>query len=97
MAKCNFNINFTEPIETLIRKAEDAITSIGGTFDGDTVKGNFSIPTRAGKITGKYSVSDRSIAFEITDKPILVSCNKIENELRNYLDSTESSKILNFE
>jgi hypothetical protein len=97
MAKCNFNIDFTEPIETLIEKAKDVITSTGGTFEGDTVRGHYSIPTKLGKITGDYSVSGSSIAFAITDRPGLVGCNRIENELRKYLNSTIPETLLSFD
>ncbi|RZJ72568.1 hypothetical protein [Flavobacterium sp.] len=96
MAKCNFNIAVIEPIEILIEKAKNGITSIGGTFEGTTEKGTFSIPTKAGKIIGNYSVNHNSIEFEITDKPILVGCKKIETELKKYLSPTPEEPM-NFE
>ncbi|CAD0009462.1 hypothetical protein [Flavobacterium chungangense] len=96
MTKCNFNINFTEPVDKLIEKAKNGITSIGGTFEGNMKKGIYSIPTQAGKVTGNYLVKENSIVFEIIDKPALVSCKKIENELRKYLSST-SEALLSFD
>lgn len=88
MAKCNFNIDFTDPIEKLIEKAKEGITSAGGTFDGDTGEGSYAIPTKLGKISGSYSVEGNTIAFVITDKPLFVSCNLIETELRKYLGAS---------
>lgn len=85
MSKCNFNITSNEPIAQLIDKAKKAIASAGGTFDGDTEKGSYSIQTPVGKITGTYSVTGNSINFLITDKPLLVGCSKIETELKKYL------------
>jgi len=96
MAKCNFNIGFNEPIGKLIEKAKSGIASIGGTFEGNTQKGNYSIPTQVGKITGSYHVQDNSIAFEIIDKPFLVSCKKIEDELRKYL-GTATQELFKFD
>ncbi len=88
MANCKFNVGFNESIETLIGKAKAAIHKAGGTFSGNNEKGNYAIPTPVGKITGNYTVSGSAITFEITDKPFLVSCNKIEGELRKYLGTT---------
>lgn len=96
MTKCNFNVDFTDPIEKLIEKAKSGITSMGGTFEGDTVKGKYSIPTQFGKVTGNYLVQENSIVFEIVNKPGVVSCKRIENELRKYLNST-AVEILSFD
>lgn len=85
MEKCNFTIESTEPIEKLIEKAKNAITNNGGTFSGDTEKGHYSIQTPLGGISGNYAVQNSAIAFEITDKPFLLGCGKIEVELRKYL------------
>jgi hypothetical protein len=85
MAKCNFNVSTSEPIGQLIDKAKKAITAAGGTFQGNVENGSYSIPTPLGKITGTYAVNGSSIAFTITDKPFLVGCSKIEEELKKYL------------
>jgi hypothetical protein len=88
MAKCNFSVDSAQPVAQLIDKAKKAIASAGGTFDGNTEKGNYSIPTPLGKITGAYTVNGNVIAFEITDKPFLVGCSKIEDELKKYLGAS---------
>lgn len=89
MAKCDFNIAVTDPIEVLIERAKKGIEKKGGSLNGDTTQGNYEIPTQLGKITGDYSVIESDINFIIKSKPVLVSCKKIEDELRKYLNSTD--------
>jgi len=86
MAKCNFSIEFNEPIEGLIEKARAGITAKGGKFNGDTLSGNYDIQTQLGAIEGNYKVVIGAVVFEITDKPFFVPCGKIEEELRKYLN-----------
>ncbi|GAB3174836.1 hypothetical protein [Telluribacter humicola] len=93
MAQCNISINFNEPIDQLVEKAEDGITSIGGAFIGNTNSGEYSIPTPVGNIMGNYTVTDRLINFEISKKPLLVTCKKIEDELRKFIGSTSTNSL----
>ncbi|HEY0667139.1 MAG TPA: hypothetical protein VGD22_03120 [Sphingobacteriaceae bacterium] len=85
MAKCDFSIDFTGASESLINKANDAIINAGGIFNGNAESGYFSISTPIGKIEGGYQVSGQTIAFTITDKPFLLGCGRIEDELRKYV------------
>ena len=85
MGNCKFNVDFNESIGTLIGKAKSAVMKVDGTFSGDNESGMYALPTPLGMITGNYTVSGNTIEFQITDKPFLVSCNKIEGELRKYL------------
>jgi hypothetical protein len=85
MSKCNFSIDFTGPSDALIQQAQSAITSAGGKFNGDVNNGGFIIPTPIGEVSGAYAVENQSFHISIEDKPFLLSCNKIETELRNYL------------
>jgi hypothetical protein len=85
MANCNFSINFSSSAEALIQQASAAITNAGGNFNGDTNGGDFSISTPVGKVAGAYTVSQQTIDFRITDKPFLLSCGRIEDELRKYI------------
>lgn len=87
MAKCNISINFNGSSEVLIGQAEQAITGVGGTFSGDQLSGNFTISSPIGKVSGNYSVEDQTFSIAITDKPFLLSCNRIEDELRKYIAS----------
>src|SRR5690606_32953319 len=45
------------------------------------------INTPLGKIVGAYNIIDSTIDFKITRKPVLVTCKRIEDELRNHLQS----------
>ncbi len=85
MSKCIFTIESTESPNSLIEKANQAITGAGGTFSGDASTGSFSLKTPIGSVTGSYTIDDMGIVIQITDKPIFVSCNKIESELRKYM------------
>jgi len=89
MKTCNFSIAQTQPIEQLIDKAKNAIVSAKGTFEGDMEKGKFALSTPVGKIEGNYKVQPDSIVFEITDKPMMLACSMIENQLKKYLEVTE--------
>jgi len=87
MAKCNFSIGFHEPIEQLINKAKTGITNAGGTFNGNTESGSYTVPSPIGEIAGNYNVAGSSIMFEIISKPMFLGCDRIESELRKYLSS----------
>ena len=87
MAKCNIHINFNGDSEELVRQAEQAIAGVGGTFSGDQLSGNFTISSPIGKVKGNYAVEDQTFSIAITDKPFLLSCNRIEDELRKYIAS----------
>jgi hypothetical protein len=96
MAKCTFNISINEPIEQLIEKARDGITGVGGSFDGNTQSGTYNIPTPVGKISGLYTVSGSTVTFTIQSKPVLVTCKKIEDEIKKHLQSS-TLRAINFE
>lgn len=88
MAKCSFSIPFSGPAENFVQKAQTAINSNSGKFNGDTSSGAFVISTPLGEISGVYAVENQSFFISIEDKPFLVSCSKIENTLKDYLKSS---------
>lgn len=85
MAKCDFSFNALDGPATLLQKARAAITDIGGELIGDEKAGSFKLPTPLGTVKGTYELNDTSINLSITDKPLLISCGKIEEKLRQYL------------
>ncbi len=88
MSKCTIDIPINESIDELIEKAKKSIESESdGEFDGNSKKGKYSISTSAGTIKGTYRVKDESIHLKITDKPMLVTCDKIEDKLKEKLSS----------
>lgn len=85
MAKCNISIDFNGDPGELIRSAEQAIAGAGGSFSGNNSDGKFAINSPLGKVSGTYTVEGQSFNISITDKPFLVSCNRIEDELRKQI------------
>lgn len=75
-----FNIFINSDLSSALRKVEKAIVEKGGTFKGDTAKGEFS-----GKIKGKYTVfSEDKVEITITKKPFAIPSRKIESAIREY-------------
>ncbi len=85
MAKCNFSIEFSDGADALVSKAGSAIGQAGGSFDGDSSQGTFHLNTGIGSVRGNYTIQDSTIHIQIDQKPMLVSCNRIEEELRKRL------------
>ncbi|WP_411275065.1 hypothetical protein [Daejeonella sp.] len=85
MAKCSISIDFEGDPDKLIRSAEEAISGAGGSFAGNNAEGKFAINSPLGKVSGTYTVLGQSFNISIIDKPFLVSCSKIEDELRKQI------------
>ena len=82
---CDFSIPFTGSPEDVLAKAKSTVQSQGGTFNGDTNNGNFTVSVFGNKIVGNYTVSDNILNISITDKPFMVPCNAIEGFLKGQL------------
>lgn len=78
---CKFNVTFNEPAESAIEKAKAAVESQSGTFNGDTVSGDFAVNVFGNNIKGNYLVEGQLLNIEITDKPFFVPCSMIESFL----------------
>ena len=82
---CNFKIEFpglaTEHIET----ARAAIVKHGGYFELNGKGGAFEISTAIGKIDGSFIIKDNEVTFNIDRKPFIVTCHRIEKEIRKYV------------
>jgi len=85
MANCNFTIEFSDTPENIIQQAKAGITKAKGEFTGDTNSGSFNIPSPIGKIRGGYTIQNSAITLTIEDKPMFLSCKRIETELRQFL------------
>lgn len=84
---CNFSINYPKPKEELVTKLRSAILSQSNAqFEGDDTSGVFGLTAMGFDIAGKYTIEGDDIEVNITDKPFLVSCSRIESELRKYLE-----------
>lgn len=85
MSKCRFSIDFGSSATQLVSRVGDAIGHAGGSFSGDSTEGSFELSTPLGTVKGTYTIENSVIHIHIEEKPILVSCNKIESELRRRL------------
>jgi len=85
MAKHSFSVDFPGAAQDVVAKAKGAIEKAGGKFLGDEKKGDFSVPTPAGKITGVYTITAQKFAVDITDKPFMVSGGMIEDQVKKFI------------
>ncbi|MFC4261515.1 hypothetical protein ACFOWM_01375 [Ferruginibacter yonginensis] len=86
MSACNFTIPFTKSATEILEKAKKTVESQGGTFEGDTTKGNFDVSIFGNTIKGSYTVNGAELNIDIIDKPFLVPCNMIESYLSSQLN-----------
>jgi hypothetical protein len=85
-AMCNFSINYPKPKDQLVSQLKAAILSQGNAqFEGDQTRGEFAFTAMSFNIAGGYAIVEDVIDVNITDKPFLVSCSRIESEIRRYL------------
>lgn len=82
---CNFTFEYTKPKTEMVSKLEAAILGQQGSFQGDETSGEFSFSALGFSFRGNYTVSGDQIAVQVTDKPFLVSCGKIESEIKKYM------------
>lgn len=78
---CKFSVTFSEPVESAVEKAKNAVESQSGIFNGNVNGGNFEVTVFGNNIKGNYSVAGQVLDIEITDKPFFVPCNMIESFL----------------
>jgi hypothetical protein len=84
VSDCSFRIPFSGDADALIRKARQAITGAGGSFEGDSASGRFTLSI-IGKMDGNYRVDGDALHVVISKKPLMIACSRIEKELKNYL------------
>jgi hypothetical protein len=82
---CQFSLPFQGDSQSLLRRAQHEIVKMGGAFNGDDVQGSFRAKTPIGSIEGTYAVVGQQIELSISKKPFLLSCKKIEKELRGVM------------
>ena len=82
---CDFSLPFSGSPEDVLAKARKAVEGQGGSFTGDTNRGDFQVSVFGNKIIGNYTVGGQTLNINITDKPFMVPCNAIESFLKNQL------------
>ena len=85
MAACNFSIPFSGEATSVLAKAKAAVQKQGGTFDGDTNSGSFSVSVFGNAIAGSYTVAASNMNIVIDSKPFLVPCSAIEGFLKSQI------------
>ncbi|RYY96759.1 MAG: hypothetical protein EOO11_12645 [Chitinophagaceae bacterium] len=84
---CNFSLPISGEPQATLDKARKAVQSQGGTFNGDTNAGDFSVSVFGNNISGSYTVAGGSMAVVISEKPFLLPCSAIEGYLKNAIGS----------
>lgn len=82
---CQFAIRHTTTPDAIYSRAQNAIRSAGGTLEGNTETGTFNLPVFGSAIVGRYRTTPEAIEIEITDKPFLVTCGLIQQQLEQRL------------
>lgn len=82
---CQFSIPFTGDAESLTQRAKTEIINMSGSFNGDSTQGAFRAKTPLGFIEGAYQIANQQIELSIHKKPFLLSCKRIEKELRSVM------------
>jgi hypothetical protein len=74
-----------DPNEKL-QQVKRAAARRGITFQGDNVEGRFSSTTLVGRLAGYYRISGGKITVTVNDKPVFISWQMIEGQLRQFLE-----------
>jgi hypothetical protein len=95
-ALCSFDQPFTGSADELVARAKAGITKAGGTLTGNATSGSFNVPTSrlTSPIAGTYAVHGQTAHFEITEKPALLSCSRIQSEIAEYAKGSTSEVLL---
>jgi hypothetical protein len=80
---CEFSIPINGEPQVALEKARKAVTSQGGTFNGDGNSGNFSVSVFGNTIAGSYTVAGTDLAVSINEKPFLLPCAAVESYLKS--------------
>ncbi len=86
---CNFKIKFPGLAKEHIETARAAVVKHGGFFELNGNGGAFEIHTPLGKIDGSFKMNGNEVDFFIDRKPFIISCHRIEKELRKYVGAEE--------
>jgi hypothetical protein len=82
---CQFSIPYSGDSESLLQRARHEIERAGGALNGNAMQGNFQAKTPIGSIQGTYQFAGEEIVLSILKKPLLLSCKRIEKELRGVM------------
>jgi hypothetical protein len=83
---CHFIVPFTITPEELFKKIQQAIAG-HGKVTGDASSGSFTVRIPLARdIIGTYQVANQQVTVDISQKPGVVSCEKIEEAVREHIN-----------
>ncbi len=87
---CQFTIAHSATPEALFARAQKAIGGMGGTVMGSPAAGEFRLSVFGAAIVGTYAATETAIHIEITEKPFLVGCGIIQQQLEKALGDADA-------
>ncbi len=85
MAYCEFTRPVPPEAATLLARIKQVVEARGGTWTGDTERGEFALRTPLGPLKGHYYTFEGQMEFVVVDKPRFIPCATIEHVLDKYL------------
>lgn len=82
---CQMSFAFSGSSDSLLHRAKTEMEKSGGSFAGNSTQGDFHAKTPLGSVHGTYQITDQQMAISILKKPFLLSCKRIEKELRGVI------------
>jgi hypothetical protein len=86
MAKCNFSISYTGPIDEAKKRIKNEFIERGGHVSfTDNAHGTFDIAIKGAKVAGSVEIQDEMVAIQIADKPYWLPCKAMEAIIERYM------------
>jgi hypothetical protein len=93
MAECAFTLRFDSTADALFQSARASILEQRGTFTGTPQQGKASLPTDVGTVFWDFSTQGQNLRIEVTNKPWLVSCATIQQQMAELVASVPKTPI----
>ena len=85
MAACNFTQPFTGTPDTFVATLKAQVQNNGGTFNGDTSSGSFTVPVLGSDVEGTYTITGQDLNVIINKKPFFASCGAIQKFISSHI------------
>ena len=83
---CSFNFKIPSDPVAILDMVKPMIKEAGGTVVGENADVSFSIPTVVGRFNGACTLVEPSVInIAVTDKPDIVSCKMVQQQLTLYI------------
>lgn len=84
---CDFDVKFSSTVKDIVAGAKARVEKSGGSFDGDTTSGKFSVPTP--KVEGTYKIEGQVMHINIHKKPMMIPCGVVESYIKKQFASAD--------